>query len=114
MLIFLLSVAMSILSFLILGGEIGWEQSIRRRDEVMRSQSEATYSMSTAEAPAQEAPMEKQGSRNAPTPEEIRKRAFEIHLLRGGIHGCDPEDWMQAKRELRETHTNNEKEAKEK
>jgi hypothetical protein len=25
-----------------------------------------------------------------PSPEEIRKRAFEIHIERGGIHGCDP------------------------
>jgi hypothetical protein len=26
--------------------------------------------------------------KNAPTPEEIRQRAFEIHIERGGIHGC--------------------------
>jgi len=35
-----------------------------------------------------------------PTPEEIRRRAFEIHIKRGGIHGCDLDDWFQAEREL--------------
>ena len=35
---------------------------------------------------------------------EIRQRAFEIHVERGGIHGCDLDDWLQAERELRENH----------
>lgn len=35
-----------------------------------------------------------------PSPEEIRRRAFEIHIERGGIHGCDLDDWLQAEREL--------------
>ncbi len=34
------------------------------------------------------------------SPEEIRRRAFEIHIERGGIHGCDLDDWLQAEREL--------------
>lgn len=42
---------------------------------------------------------------NAPTPEEIRQRAFEIHIEHGGIHGCDLDDWLQAERELRERYT---------
>ena len=41
---------------------------------------------------------------NAPTAEEIRKRAFEIHIERGGIHGCDLDDWLQAERELQERY----------
>jgi hypothetical protein len=40
-----------------------------------------------------------------PSPTEIRQRAFEIHIERGGIHGCDLDDWMQAERELLEKHT---------
>jgi hypothetical protein len=114
MLIFLLSAAMAILSFLVLSGEIGRERGIAWRDEVMKSQSKATQAMSTPEAPAQEAPRGKEGSKDAPTPEEIRKRAFEIHIQRGGIHGCDLADWMLAERELQETYRNKEKEAKEK
>jgi hypothetical protein len=35
-----------------------------------------------------------------PSPEEIRRRAFEIHIERGEIHGCDLDDWLQAEREL--------------
>jgi hypothetical protein len=41
---------------------------------------------------------------NGPTLAEIRERAFEIHTERGGIHGCDLDDWQQAERELREKH----------
>jgi hypothetical protein len=36
-----------------------------------------------------------------PTPEEIRRRAYEIHLSRGGSDGHDIGDWLQAERELR-------------
>jgi Protein of unknown function (DUF2934) len=42
---------------------------------------------------------------NGPTPAEIRERAFEIHIERGGIHGCDLDDWLRAERELQERHT---------
>jgi hypothetical protein len=34
---------------------------------------------------------------------EIRERAFEIHIERGGIHGCE-DDWLQAERELQEMY----------
>ena len=42
---------------------------------------------------------------NGPSPQEIRQRAFEIHIERGGIHGCDLDDWLQAERELKEKYT---------
>jgi Protein of unknown function (DUF2934) len=45
-----------------------------------------------------------QSTKKAPTPEEIRKRAFEIHIERGGIHGCDLDDWMEAERELQKKY----------
>jgi hypothetical protein len=41
---------------------------------------------------------------NGPTLAEIRHRAFEIHTERGGIHGCDLDDWLQAERELQEKY----------
>jgi hypothetical protein len=47
--------------------------------------------------------------KKAPSPEQIRKRAFEIHIERGGIHGCDMDDWVQAERELQEKYKNDEK-----
>src|SRR5580704_5453290 len=44
-------------------------------------------------------------SRNdGPSLAEIRERAFEIHVERGGIHGCDLDDWKQAERELQEKY----------
>ena len=36
----------------------------------------------------------------APRVEEIRQRAYEIHLERGGEHGWDQDDWLQAERDL--------------
>jgi Protein of unknown function (DUF2934) len=41
---------------------------------------------------------------NGPSLEEIRQRAFEIHIERGGIHGCDLDDWLQAEHELQEKY----------
>jgi Protein of unknown function (DUF2934) len=37
----------------------------------------------------------------APTTEQIARRAYEIFEARGGQHGRDLEDWLQAERELR-------------
>lgn len=45
-----------------------------------------------------------QPTKNAPTPEGIRQRAYEIHIERGGFYGCDMDDLLQAERELRERH----------
>ena len=36
-----------------------------------------------------------------PTSDEIRMRAFQIYLDRGGTHGYDVDDWLQAEREVR-------------
>ena len=32
--------------------------------------------------------------------EEVARRAYEIHLARGGGEGSDVEDWLRAEREL--------------
>ena len=46
--------------------------------------------------------------KNGPSLPEIHERALEIHVERGGIHGCDLDDflddWLQAERELREKY----------
>jgi len=39
---------------------------------------------------------------NGPSREEIQRRAYEIHIDRGGPHGHDLDDWLQAERELME------------
>jgi Protein of unknown function (DUF2934) len=37
---------------------------------------------------------------HAPGLEEIRLRAYEIHIERGGVPGNELDDWLQAEREL--------------
>jgi Protein of unknown function (DUF2934) len=40
-----------------------------------------------------------------PTVEEIQLRAYEMYVERGGIHGLDTDDWLQAERELSARNT---------
>ena len=37
-----------------------------------------------------------------PSDEEVRRRAFEIHVERGGIRGYDLDDWLEAEKDLTE------------
>lgn len=39
--------------------------------------------------------------RREPTFEQIRQRAYEIYVRRGGAPGRDVDDWINAERELR-------------
>jgi len=45
-----------------------------------------------------------QTASGAPTREEIELRACQIYVERGGAHGQDVEDWLQAERELVEKY----------
>lgn len=36
-----------------------------------------------------------------PIKAEVARRAHEIFVARGGSHGCDLDDWLQAERELK-------------
>jgi hypothetical protein len=72
----------------------------------MKSQNTSTNVESTPKIVLRSHAPEARG-KNAPSPEEIRQRAFEIHIERGGIHGCDLEDWLEAEGELREKHNKN-------
>ena len=40
------------------------------------------------------------GQSRVATREAIARRAYEIYTARGGSHGYDIEDWLQAEREL--------------
>jgi len=44
-------------------------------------------------------------SRNESAREEIERRAYELYLARGEVHGYDQDDWLQAERELKETQS---------
>jgi hypothetical protein len=43
----------------------------------------------------------KQTTQTQPTHEQIRQRAYEIYVSRGGGPGDERQDWLQAERELR-------------
>ena len=45
--------------------------------------------------------------KNAPATDEIRRRHYEIHIERGGFHGCDMDDWLQAEREHQKKYNKN-------
>ena len=49
--------------------------------------------------------------RNPVSDEEIRRRAYDIYLERGGQPGCDLDDWLQAEQELRGGDLRREQEA---
>lgn len=79
--------------------QVGWMESSRRferRKPVMKPEK------AVAKAGSTQNPAKKDSSQKGPTPEEIRERAFQIYIERGGIHGCDLDDWLQAEHELQE------------
>ena len=53
-----------------------------------------------SDVPAKESNEIKSSRAHLPTHDEIQLRAYWIHLDRGGEHGHDLEDWIQAEREL--------------
>jgi hypothetical protein len=88
---------------------------VRRRLVILRDQ--ATNAQNTWPSRFRSDVPEERG-RNVSTLDEIRRRALEIHIERGG-HGCDLDEyldeWLQAERELREKHNrSNDEGAKEK
>jgi hypothetical protein len=62
--------------------------------------------MGVQENTSQPATQEQEPAGQVPTFEQIRTRAFEIHVERGGIHGFDLDDWLQAERELLDEYAN--------
>jgi hypothetical protein len=72
----------------------------------MKAQNPATNAQNTRPSRFR-SDVRKERGKNAPTLDEIRRRALEIHNERGG-HGYDLDqyldDWLQAERELREKY----------
>jgi Protein of unknown function (DUF2934) len=48
-----------------------------------------------------DAPLEAMSMGSEPSEEDIRMRAYQRFLERGGGHGSDFEDWLEAERELK-------------
>lgn len=63
----------------------------------------ADFSALAALAPIDVSPSAETSPAGAPTPtlDEIRERAYHRFLARGGAHGAEVDDWLEAERELR-------------
>jgi hypothetical protein len=79
------------------------QEHVLREKRSMKSQSLETNDQNTPSIILRPDVAEEKGQ-NGPTLAEIRHRAFEIHIERGGIHGCDLNDWLQAEGELQEKY----------
>lgn len=62
----------------------------------MAKSTRTTKKPSTKTAPQTQAPTDGDGDRDA-----IARRAYELFQARGGEHGYEIQDWLQAERELR-------------
>lgn len=51
--------------------------------------------------PSDEPPDDRE-DRSRPNEGDIRRRAYQLYLERGGAHGSDFDDWLEAERELRD------------
>lgn len=58
-------------------------------------------SKKAAEVPVAAQAEDEAPSQAEPSTEAIARRAYEIFLERGGAHGNDSDDWLQAELELR-------------
>ena len=56
--------------------------------------------VSSTDPTQSETSVESEGLPHATREQEIRNRAYEIYLQRGGQPGYELEDWLQAEREL--------------
>jgi len=54
-----------------------------------------------ADMPASDAAKRSESMASSPSDEDIRLRAYQRYLERGGGHGMDFEDWLEAERELK-------------
>jgi DUF2934 family protein len=87
-------------------GDIGAppaQRRARRARDTTLSPAELTRPAAPPE-PAASAADEPSAVRNAsiPSEEDIRLRAYHRYLERGGGHGMDFEDWLEAERELKQ------------
>ena len=71
----------------------------RSRVVAMKATQRKTVKASKTSAPV-EVKVTARAKSSTPTVEATAKRAYELYLARGGEHGHDAEDWLQAEAEL--------------
>lgn len=67
------------------------------RPKAKRSRTPANQPTETAD----DSTIESTAAAGGPTDDDIRERAYQRYLQRGGGHGMDFEDWLEAERELK-------------
>ncbi|MGA9521374.1 MAG: DUF2934 domain-containing protein [Myxococcaceae bacterium] len=67
----------------------------------MARQTQSTSSTSTPSKSQKPESSQANNLLRGPAREEIARRAYELYLARGGVHGYEQEDWFQAERELK-------------
>ncbi len=72
----------------------------RRRADKPRQSASATEKTSARVSEATAG----NGAVHTPSLAEVQRRAFELFVQRGGGHGHDKEDWLEAERQLRQGH----------
>jgi hypothetical protein len=65
----------------------------------LQSKSKRAETLEVGASPIQSHAADTSGN-HARNPDEIKVRAYEIYLERGGLPGSDLDDWLQAEREL--------------
>jgi hypothetical protein len=73
---------------------------LEERETKMPSKSNVRQSVESEAASAPQAEALNTSAADSARLDEIRLRAYEIFMERGGQHGHDVEDWLQAEREL--------------
>jgi Protein of unknown function (DUF2934) len=68
---------------------------------VERQERQENHSTGMASEAGDDAPLESMSMGSEPSEEDIRMRAYHRYLERGGGHGTDFEDWLEAERELK-------------
>lgn len=71
----------------------------RRRVEKTAAEAPVPNVVEPVEPVMKAAPVARDGAK--PDPNAVARRAFELFLARGGVHGHDVEDWVAAERELK-------------
>jgi hypothetical protein len=68
-----------------------------------RSQSNGGAAAAPARPKARRSQAVTTSTGSGPSEEDIRRRAYQRYVDRGGKHGMDFEDWLQAERELKKS-----------
>jgi hypothetical protein len=83
------------------GGTTGAVEPAAAARQPLAAPSAAERALADRNRALEFASMPRRGAGAVPGAEEIARRAYALFVARGGAHGMDLDDWLQAERELR-------------